>query len=127
MRISISNLDPGYVEDASIFWRVELDGVQLMGCVTADEETGEVWLWCADGINKGEFTTYRDTGRVRIYRDEGEEMRYAVGSIGWIDRDRIWTWAEPSNPEYPQALKLATHFWDHEDHRWYRPGDKVLS
>jgi hypothetical protein len=40
MRVSTDKMDFGYVPDAYNY-RVFLDGVELLNCVTADEELGE--------------------------------------------------------------------------------------
>lgn len=126
MRISIIESDPGYVADG-MFYRVELNGSALQGCVTADEERGEVLVWDMEWVRLGEPRTKRLAGVVRVVRDEGDGVRYAEGTVGFIDpEDRVWAYAEPSNPDYEAAKRHAQLLWDHQAHRWYSPRHQAI-
>lgn len=126
MRISIIEADPGYVADG-IFYTVQLNGAQLFGCVMADEERGEALVWDMEWVRIGEPRTKRLEGVVRIVRDEGEGVRYAEGTVGFIcPSDRVWAYAEPSNPDYKAAVAQAQLMWDHQAHRWYSPRHQAI-
>lgn len=47
MRVSIREEDPGFVEDGQKY-TVFLDGEKIQNCFTADEETGEVFVYDTD-------------------------------------------------------------------------------
>lgn len=125
MRISSILDDPAFVHD-SIYWLVYLDGELLSGYVTADETTGEAFVWVKGSWLSDLPKIERLTGQVHIQRDEGEEVRYAQGTVGLIDAEEgCFVWSEPSHPDYTIAKQRATHFWDHHAYCWYRPSDLV--
>lgn len=71
MRASVISSDPGYCPEDALFLEVLLDGVKLNLCHTADEETGEAWVYLTEkeaaelGICGIEPTT-KLTGKVVI-------------------------------------------------------------
>lgn len=116
MRVSIVESDPGFVVDP-ISYRVTVDG-EAVEAVTADEETGECWVWCRDALNQGEPRTKLMHGEVRIERWESDDVAHPPGTVGFLDRDGWWVWCTPDNPDYAGAVGKATHFWDHEGRAW---------
>jgi len=70
MRKSVDKKDPGYSED-SYLYDVYLDDKQVHKCVTADEETGEVWFY--DVINYDQIK--RLTGKVNLIKNDSLRIR----------------------------------------------------
>jgi len=63
MRISVRKNDAGYREDAYQFV-ILLNGCVLDECFTADEETGEAWIY--DRQNRWAYKEKKLTGRVEV-------------------------------------------------------------
>lgn len=120
MRVSVDENDPGYVVDPSSY-RVMLDGVPV-SVVTADEETGECWVWDEEARSRGELRAKLLRGHVRVQRWEQGEVDHPEGTIGFLDpSDGFWVWCAPDNPGYAQAARRATHFWDPHTKSWFNP------
>lgn len=72
MRISVHEGDPGHGPDPSEY-DVYMDGEKLSRCHTADEETGEAWVYLdPEEVNRLGIVTHwpsrRVTGTVEIRR-----------------------------------------------------------
>lgn len=78
MRISCRNNDSGFAEWSfhggySTKWKITVDGVELMGAITADDQTGEV-LRFARGPNGG------------ILRENGEAKTELIRGVVVIEK-----------------------------------------
>lgn len=124
MRISIIEEDHGYIVDPTCY-QVTLNGVILQGVISADEETGETWVW---DLETGEPRTKLHRGRVRVYRVEVMDVEHPEGTVAFLDpADGYWTYCAPSENGFENARKRATHFWDHLNKSWHDPRHVVLS
>jgi hypothetical protein len=65
MRISVRKGDPGYKLDA-FKHEVFLDGEKLQRCFTADEETGQAWVYAIDKQGKLIIDNYGRKSKERI-------------------------------------------------------------
>lgn len=63
MRMSVRKSDAGYREDAAAYV-VLFNGFVLDDCYTADEETGEAWIY--DRQNRWAYKEKKLEGRVEI-------------------------------------------------------------
>jgi hypothetical protein len=77
MRLSVRKNDPGYNKHA-VWAHPYLDGKPLKHCVTADEETGEAWVFKTDENGRPMLNEFMDelplerlTGSVEIRFPEG--------------------------------------------------------
>lgn len=126
MRMSIVEDDPGFVID-TISYQVRLNGELLDAVITADEETGECWVWDRASLQGETYKTKRLTGRVQIERWEAEGIDHPDGTIGFLDTsDGCWTWCSPEHAGYPKAIKEATHIWHQLTRTWINRLNTVL-
>lgn len=123
MRVSIDVNDPGFVVDPTSY-RVTLDGAPV-AAVTADEETGECWVWDDEARARGLLATKLLRGRVRVERWEQGCVDHPEGTVGFLDEtDGFWVWCHPDHDGYRQASARATHFWDPHTKAWISPAHR---
>lgn len=117
MRVSLVERDPGYVVDFPSY-RVTVDG-RRVSAVTADEETGECWVWDRVSCDAGEPRVELLRGDVRVERWESPDVKHPDGTVGFIDEaDGFWTWCPPGVPGYENAKARAVRLWDARSRAW---------